>query len=119
MTYEHGTFSWGYGPAFTQEHVAYWGARTIWKGGEWDILHDRQSLIATNKPTADRLAGLLNSGRLKKAGKRLNELGNTWEASPGEADEVVLLDDGIVRIVGNSNASHGYFYVTAQLLEAA
>lgn len=116
MEYTHGSFAWGYSPAVTKEHAAYWGARTIWKGGEWDILHDRQSMVARDKATADRLAQLLNAGRLKQAGKRLKELGNTWAASPGEADEVVLFEDADVRIIGNSNASHGYFYVTAQML---
>jgi hypothetical protein len=117
-TYEHGTFSWGYGPAVTKEHKAYWGARTIWTGGDWDILHDRQSLVATDKDAAERLARLLNSGRLKAAGKRLKDMSNKWEVTTSEPGEVVLLDDGLVRIVGNSNGSYGYFYVTAQLLEA-
>jgi hypothetical protein len=75
-------------------------------------------VAATDKPTADRLVALLNAGRLKSAEKRLMEMANTWEVSPSEANEVVLLDDGKVRIVGSANASYGYFYVTAQLLEA-
>ena len=116
--YTFGSFSWGYAPAVTKEHAAYWGARTIWQGRDWDILHDRQSMVATDKPTADRLARLLNAGPLKAAGKRLRELGNTFEADPSQADEVVLYEDGKVRIIGNANASHGYFYVTAQLKEA-
>lgn len=115
--YTFGSFAWGYGPAVTKEHEAYWGARTIWKGREWDILHDRQSVLATDKTKADRLCALLNEGRLKAAGKRLQQLGNKFEADPSMANEVVLLDDGVVRIIGNANASHGYFYVTAQLLK--
>jgi len=118
MNYEYGSFAWGYSPAVTKTHRAYWGARTIWKGREWDILHDRQSVAATDKPTADRLVALLNGGALKAAQKRLMEMANRWEVTPEEANEVVLYDDAKVRIIGNANASHGYFYVTAQLLEA-
>lgn len=118
MEYTFGSFAWGYGPAVTKQHPAYWGARTIWKGVEWDILHDRQSVLATDKTKADRLCALLNEGRLKAAGKRLREMGNRFEVDPSMANEVVLLDDGKVRIVGNANGSYGYFYVTAQLLEA-
>ena len=118
--YTHGSFSFGYPPAMTGEHRAYWGARAIWKGrGPMDLLRDRQSMVAVDKATADRLASLLNGGALKAANKRLDALANRWEVSPGEANEVVLHEDASVRIVANTNASHGYLYVTAQLLEVA
>jgi len=118
--YTYGSFAWGYSPAVTKEHAAYWGARTIWKGyGPMDIVHDRQSVLATDKVTADRLVAHLNGGALKKANKRLDELANRWEVSPSEPNEVVLYDDASVRIIGNTNGSHGYLYITAQLKEEA
>jgi len=119
-TYTHGSFSFGYAPAATGEHRAYWGARALWRGrGPMDIVHDRQSLMAVDKATGDRLVGLLNGGALKAANARLDALANRWEVSPGEANEVVLYEDESIRLVGNTNASHGYLYVTAQLLEVA
>jgi hypothetical protein len=118
--YTYGSFSFGYSPAVTGGHDAYWGARTIWKGyGPMDIVHDRQSVLATDKATADRLVAHLNGGALKKANKTLDTLANRWEVSPGEANEVVLYEDASIRLVGNTNASHGYLYVTAILLEVA
>jgi hypothetical protein len=65
------------------------------------------------------LVAHLNGGALKKANKRLDELANRWEVSPSEPNEVVLYEDANVRIIGNTNGSHGYLYITAQLLEEA
>jgi hypothetical protein len=76
-------------------------------------------VVAKDKAAADRLLKSLNAGILKKANKRLDELANRWEVSPSEPNEVVLYDDANVRIIGNTNGSHGYLYVTAQLKEIA
>lgn len=120
MEYTINEFAFGYHPVVTGDHRAYWGARTIWQGGRsWDILPDRQGWRATDEGALKRLSALLNGGILKEAEKRLGTLGNTWEVSPSREGEVVLFEDARVRVVGNSNASHGYFYVTAILLEAA
>lgn len=119
MDYTINQFHYGYAPVVTGEHRAYWGARAIWKGGRtWDVLHDRQGVKATDKAALDRLCALLNGGILKAAEARLGALGNTWEVSPSEAREVVLHEDARVRVIGNTNASHGYIYLTAILLEA-
>jgi len=119
-TYTHGQFTWGYAPVVTGQHRAYWGARTIWNGrGDMDIVHDRQSILATDKATADRLVTLLNGGVLKAANKRLDALANRWEVTPSGSNEVTLYEDERVRLIGNCNDSHGYVYVTAQLLEEA
>ena len=115
--YTYGAWSWGYSPAMTHEHAAYWGARAIWRGdGPMDLLPDRQSVLARSEADAKRLVVLLNAGARAAANRRLAALANRWEVSPREAAEVVLHDDGTVRIVANTNASHGYLYVTAQLL---
>ena len=119
MDYTIEQFAFGYAPAVTGEHRAYWGARAIWKGGRtWDVLPDRQGVKATDKAALDTLLARLNGGVLRKAEARLGVLGNTWEVSPSEAREVVLFEDAHVRVVGNTNGSHGYIYLTAQLLEA-
>ena len=120
MAYKFGQWSWGYQPAMTQKHRAYWGARAIWNGkGDMDLLPDRQSSVATDEGAAERLRALLNGGALKAANKRLEALARTWEVSPSESNEVILHEDDKVRIVANTNGSYGYLYVTAQLLEEA
>ena len=109
-----------HGPSWQRHHPPERGARTIWQGGRsWDILPDRQGWRATDEGALKRLSALLNGGILREAEKRLGALGNTWEVSPSRSDEVVLFEDARVRVVGNTNGSHGYFYVTAILLEAA
>lgn len=119
MDYSIDQFYYGYTPAVTGEHRAYWGARAIWKGGRtWDVLHDRQGFKATDEAALNALLARLNGGILKAAEARLGALGNTWEVSPSEAREVVLHEDARVRVVGNTNASYGYIYLTAILLEA-
>jgi hypothetical protein len=119
VDYSIDQFEYGYTPAVTGEHRAYWGARAIWQGGRtWDIVPNRQGFRATDKAALDTLLARLNGGILKAAEARLGALGNTWEVSPREAREVVLHEDARVRVVANTNASHGYVYLTAQLLEA-
>lgn len=94
-----------------------WGARLIVnQDGHVDMLWDRTDAVGPD----DERHALLDY---------LNGIGFVWknalslklrdrEVDTRKAEEVVLFDDGTVRIEGNSNASAGYFYVVAYFTDA-
>lgn len=95
------------------EVLAAWGARWIVHGGvAVDQVWDRTSVIGEPEAKARLLAHL--SEHVKALPARIVESKlASGEAAPDT--EVVVLDDGVVRILGR--ASGGYFYITAFLLE--
>lgn len=109
--------AFGYSCAIPDGVKAAWGARLILDnrsykfGGDlvWDrqdgwsddedskkLLHDRLNYI---KPWAQPLAVLINDGKVKQ------DVGN----------EVVVYEDELIKVVGNSNGSYGYFYIAGWL----
>jgi hypothetical protein len=101
---------WGLQPPEGVETA--WGARAIDDGKSFGLLPDRQSM----KGPGDRreaLTAKLNGGVLKACQIEFARLKNCAEIDRGERKEVVLYAQGGVKVVGNTNASHGYFYVCA------
>jgi hypothetical protein len=91
---------------------AVWGARLIAPN---DLLWDRQGLIADDDEAKAELVAWLNGevrgqGALNEALRRLARipLANVDE-------EVVIYEDATGKIVGNTQASHGYVYVAGWL----
>lgn len=118
MEYAIQKFFYGYSPAVTHKHPAYWGARAIFHSNGWDIVPDRQGWLATDEPTRVTLRDLLyDNGILRTANQRFVKLVKEGRVSSGEAREVVFYEDGRVRVTGSTNASHGYVYLTAMLLD--
>ena len=102
----------GYNPVPT-DAVAAWGARWIvTQDGYIDQVPDRMS-TAGPKPQVDKLLGHLNTVVLMQPRKKLAELLRSGEVHTRRAFEVELYRDDKVTVVGNTNASAGYFYVTA------
>tara|TARA_Y100000034_G_scaffold76992_1_gene92483 strand:- start:515 stop:925 length:411 start_codon:yes stop_codon:yes gene_type:complete len=121
---EKPSLAFGYGCAIPEATEAAWGARAICGGGYsgkayMDLLPDRQGLCYRSKEALDRLTGLLNGGILRTAQAEYKRLHDSWEIQGSEPNEVVLYDDGTVKMVGNTNGSHGYFYVAAWLVPAS
>lgn len=93
---------------------AAWGARLIiYPTGGVDLVHDRTSALGSNAAKA-RLGNLLNE-RLPFAKMRdaISAKIRSYEISLMEPAEILLYEDPELKVVGNSNGSHGYFYVAA------
>ena len=99
------------------DYQALWGARLIInQRGKVDFVFDRQG-TAGDEVQAKELVRKLNTHyppktMMKDIKKRLKNR----EIKTREAEEVELFDKAGIKVVGNSNASAGYFYVTAMLL---
>lgn len=124
--------SWGYNCELPEGWRARWGARCIWpqgyaygvsggvSGGEYplDILGDRQSWHSPEGGEADRraLQTLLNQcGLLRFIQARMAAYVRQRHVNTSEPNEVVLYENDFVKAVGNSNGSHGYFYLTVYI----
>jgi hypothetical protein len=108
--------AFGYKAGIPDDAVAAWGARWIvTQDGYIDFVPDRQD---ADGPDAERrqLLDLLNAGAGKAAQDRLRELLQNGEVHTRREAEVELYADDRVRVVGNTNASAGYFYVAAYLI---
>lgn len=102
----------GYGYHTYPEGVrAVYGARMIWPD---DLLPDRQGVDKLDQEAADELLAWLNDGAGNAMRSEARRLADT-ELSGSEEREVVLYEDDRGRVVGNPNASYGYFYVAAWL----
>ena len=115
MSWDH---QWGYNTPEAEGSPAVWGARAIWPNRygppnfPLDILHDRQSMRG-EKADRDGLAYILNNGVLEAVQARMAAYVRSGLVRSDTRNEVVLFESNAVKVVGNSNASHGYFYVTA------
>ncbi len=110
---------WGYNTPEAEGSPAVWGARAIWPSSlpltshfPLDLLPDRQSLRG-DEAAKDGLCHLLNNGVLEAAQARMAAYVRKGLVRPDTRNEVVLYDSSLIKVVGNTNASHGYFYVTA------
>jgi len=109
---------WGYSTPESEGSPAIWGARAIWpdRHGDpnfpLDLLPDRQSMRG-EKADRDGLAYILNNGVLEAVQARMAAYEGAGLVRSDTRNEVVLYDSSTVKVIGNSNASHGYFYVTA------
>ena len=99
---------------YDQETTAAWGARMIvCPGGELDYLHDRQGLYAEDNASKRELIKRLNDGGLELIRMGFKDAWERGEVSPREDNEILLIDTSRLQAVGNTNASGGYFYVSA------
>ena len=126
-------FSYGYNCELPEGWRAKWGARCIWPqgyaygvsggapGGDTplDILHDRQSWYSPEGSETvhmEALHALLNRcGLMKAIQARMAAYVRQGHVTTSEAREVVLYENDFVKAVGNSNGSHGYFYLTVYI----
>lgn len=100
----------GYNPGLPEGCDTAWGARAITTQRCMDFLWDRQGRFG---PRIAELVAALNGGLLKKAQDRYRYLVSEGVIDPAIPTEVTLLDEGGVRMLGNTNGSHGYIYVCA------
>lgn len=103
----------GYNPGLGDADVA-WGARLIIRqDGYVDFVPDRQDMIGTPERKQELLAWL-NKYVKKHPEEELSAMLRNNELSTRENKEVVLYDDGKLIVLGNPNASGGYFYMVAR-----
>ncbi len=119
---ERPALAFGYDIAIPDGSPAAWGARAIWpsrhapKERPLDLLGDRQGWCVMEGCEAykDGLLHALNSGKVLEAIQlRMCAYQREGIVSPRESREVVLFENNWLKAVGNSNGSHGYFYLTA------
>lgn len=111
----------GYPPAVPENAPAVWGARSIIDPGPngtkvMGLLPDRQGLWACDDRHKAALLALLNDCKVLEIAQRV--FGHKYdkgEIRSDEPNEVVLYDSLGLKVVGNSNGSCGYFYVSAFL----
>lgn len=107
------TLRFGYPSAVPAEARAAWGARLIMTSDGGDLLHDRQDGWFDDDDSRDLLHGRLN--RVKPWHKPLGALIAEGTVRGDAANEVVVFEDDLIKVVGNSNGSYGYFYMAGWL----
>jgi hypothetical protein len=106
--------SWGRRSGLPEGLEAAWGARLIWPN---DLVWDRQDMVGSAEQRK-QLGEWLNGGPLRWTLERLSNIeGHYGGLQPSEDREIALYDDGIGKIVGSPQGSHGYLYVAAWLFE--
>jgi len=99
---------------------AVWGARAIWPNRygpakfPLDLLPDRQNYNG-DESLWPFLKGELNNGVLEAVQARMAGYAFRGMVRPDEPNEVVLFENTVLKAVGNSNGSHGYFYLSVFL----
>lgn len=105
--------SFGYNPGLNGATCA-WGARLIiTQDGYVDFVPDRQDMIGTPEEKKVLLEWL-NGTVKKQPEEHLAELLRSYQLSTRESKEVILYEDERGIVLGNPNASAGYFYVVAR-----
>ena len=110
------SLAFGYSSAVPEDAKASWGARLIIDrnshkyGG--DLLPDRQGHYGLPEDFK-KLSDALNRARPWK--EPLAKLIAQGVVRSDKSNEVVLHDDDEIKVVGNSNASYGYFYIAGWL----
>lgn len=94
-----------------------WGARLIiTQDGMVDQVWDRIDTCGAAEPRR-RLLDHLGEHVKDAPHRQLTQLLENYELSTREDREVVLYEDDVVRVLGSPQASAGYFYVSAFLLD--
>ena len=115
----------GYPSAVPETTSAAWGARAIATSGRWpdlealpslDLVPDRQSFCWKDEDDKKELMNRLNDGIIESIQERYKELRENEEISDSSANEVVLYEGRRVKVVGNTNGSGGYMYISAWLI---
>jgi hypothetical protein len=114
MTGETNRLPWGLN-AHPNDSPGYWGARAIKSGGSRpiDLLPDRQS---GGGDLFGVLADLLDKrGGMAIAQARVYALCDNFLMKPDESREFTIIDCDLMKMVANTNGSHGYIYLSAWL----
>jgi len=98
--------------------TAVWGARFIVnQDGHVDLPHDRHKVVYSTPKDRDRLLDSLQAVYpLGKLHQRISQGLVEREIDTRVAADIILVENEDVRMVGNTNGSAGYFYVTAYLI---
>jgi len=96
----------------------FWGCRAILDGRNFkhryvDFVYDRQSLMGESKKDRDELIYWLESGVLKQAISKADELFKNFEIMTDMNKEFTLYEDEKGIVISNPGASYGYLYVSA------
>ncbi len=103
----------GYNPGLGESTCA-WGARWIvTQDGTVDFVPNRQDMIGTPEQKQELLAWL-NDTVKRQPEDNLCERLRSYEIKTREAQEVCIYEDDRGLVLGNTNASAGYFYVIAR-----
>jgi len=96
---------------------AIWGARAIaTEDPGFGLVPDRISWYAGNEAERSALVLALNKGVLDVCRERFAELKDEHWDIHRVAKEYVLYEDEAIKVVGNTNGSYGYLYLTAFIL---
>ena len=107
-------FSFGLSEAVPTGKEAAWGARWIYPN---DMLPDRQHFHGHSTPEGQKLMTWLNSGAIRKAKARAEEMDDNYDLNRGDGETVTLYEDETGIIQANPKQSHGYLYVAAWVKE--
>lgn len=105
---------YGLGWAVPDDAPVAWGARAILQRGNYpiDLLQNRQAMWG--EPELRKALGLALDSMMPKLQAKVAEMQNKWEIR-GDKENLVVLEEGPlhIRVVANTNASHGYLYMAA------
>jgi hypothetical protein len=101
---------WGYQAGIPDVETTAWGCRAILNDRGLDIVYGDTH----GTPEAiERLRATLAAGLLRDISEEVRRLLRTYQMRGDEAEEFILGQAENVIVLGNTNASHGYLYMTA------
>jgi hypothetical protein len=107
---------WGLTAAIPADAPAAFGARLIvTQDGTTDLLFDRMDIGGEDRADRQRLADLLNAGRLRAMRDVVEDLLASFIMDTRKGEPFVIFEDDGVLAVANTNGSAGYCYVSAWL----
>ena len=121
ITENNPTLDFGYAPAIERAQFdrspAVWGARAIVENNRagFGLVPGRNSWYTEDLKAREALVTLLNNGVLDACRTEFARLRDEhWDINR-VSQEYVLFEDDAVKVVGNTNGSHGYLYLTAYI----
>lgn len=103
---------WGYGSAVPADTKAAWGARLIMTREGGDLLNDRQGGFGSDEDATVLHASL---NKVRPWRDPLGALIKSGQVRADQPNEVIVYEDDVIKVVGNSNGSFGYFYIAGWL----
>lgn len=97
---------------------AAWGARLIvTQDGTTDLLYNRQGVVGDG-PLLDETLAWLNGGVIKAFRETAERMLRERILLTSKPSPTILYEDAKGFVLGDTNASYGYLYVTAYLFDA-
>lgn len=101
---------WGLRPFLTREALAAYGARTIFKNGQMDFPHDRQSFLGEELHRTLLLREWINSKALPALRRHIQN--QNWTP---DTEETLTFENWPYVLTASPRGSYGYIYISSHM----